>query len=141
MFNWFRKKKEDIHKDCHQIQIVTQKRFKMIRGSSRRTKTKPWMSVAEIQSLLNSNEQQCEDIAFYIESKCKHGVVHNNRIFLWSEKNNFITVVIQRPQDICLCISYFKTIKLEDFKKYFEDVSLLVSKPQAVGFMVEKSEY
>jgi len=138
MFNWFIKRKENIHKDCHQIQIVTQKEFEMICGSSRRTKTKLWMSVAEIQSLLNSNEQRREDIAFYIESKCKHGVVHNNRIFLFQEPNNQIKIEIQRSQDLCFCISHVKTINAKDFKKCFEDTSLIMSQPQEVGFVVEE---
>ncbi len=62
------------------------------------------MSVTEIQTLIDNNVHQSEDIAFYIESKCKHGVVHNNRIFLVQEPSNKIKIEIQRSQDLCFCI-------------------------------------
>jgi hypothetical protein len=137
MFNIFKKK--NIHKDCHNQQVVTDLSFEMINSHSRALKQlKSKMTINEIRILFDDFERYNGYISLYVESKCKYGVIHNNRIELWSELNNHVKIELQRPQDLCYCISHCKSVDYDGFEECLIDMSGVINDPQGKGFIVEE---
>ncbi len=134
MFGWFRNNKKTSHtQECLDNHVVSESKYKMISHKGR-------LPIDKIATLLPELEKDAGSIGFYVVSKCIHGFKHNNRILLWHEPGNKVLIEVQRPQDLCLCSSYYKSVSFNEFSEVLGNMSEVISKPKEIGFEFQEWE-
>lgn len=131
MFKFFRKRNKKDHSECSREHVLPNKQYDMIGVREKR-------GIEEIADLLPQLESDDGSVGFYVVSVCCHQHRHNNRILLWAESQNRVIIEVQRPQDLCLCSSFYKTVSYDEFVPALKDMEQVINYPEEAGFVFEE---